>query len=223
MRLIIAIFMILLSSTVLAKDTDKCPFKDKKSTTIIIGWISGDRTIVQSSASGIVKTEVGSFKPVAEISNNAISETIGDTISENQVFWSVLNLRISTKLSSVSSFWNRRGIDHCVYYASIDNREIKKWTLLINEPLVIFNEPSQQDISEFYQLNTTCVDQGDYDEHEKPPCSKPQLLAVTDINKDGKSEFWATEPYTWDTGLTVWEHNNSVITPILQVCPGCSD
>jgi hypothetical protein len=49
------------------------------------------------------------------------------------------------------------------------------------------------------------------------------VLAITDINKNGKPEYWATEPYKTDTGVTVWEKNHGVFVVLLQVCPGCAD
>jgi hypothetical protein len=86
MRTNFTIFLILLPFIVLPEQQDRCPFKNQNSNAIIIGWICDSRTTVQSDSSGIVKTEVGSFKPAAQISNNNISETVGDTISKNHVF-----------------------------------------------------------------------------------------------------------------------------------------
>ena len=52
---------------------------------------------------------------------------------------------------------------------------------------------------------------------------QPKLIAVTDINKDGKPEYWGTKPYIWDTGLKVWEKVGNKMHVLLEVCPGCSD
>jgi hypothetical protein len=98
---------------------------------------------------------------------------------------------------------------------------LKKWTLLTSKPVDIFLKPSPDEISLFYELNTKCVNQGDYEDPR--PCTKPLLLAVSDIDRNDNPEYWATEPYTWDTGLTVYELKNNTLQPILRVCVGCSD
>jgi hypothetical protein len=115
------------------------------------------------------------------------------------------------------------GEDHCVYYGSIADSKLHLWTLLSSKPLPgIFRKPTAKDRTEFYRLNKSCVQQGDYPEGKQPPCVRPELLAVSDINKNGKPEYWATEPYMWDTGVTVWE-NDGKLVPLLEICVGCSD
>jgi hypothetical protein len=110
-------------------------------------------------------------------------------------------------------------VDHCVYYGTIDNDDLPQWTLMSSEPLQdVFQMPSSGDMEEFYRLNTTCIYQGNLPES----CTKPKILAVSDINQNGMKEYWATEPYKWDTGLTVWE-NSGKLVPLLRVCVGCSD
>jgi hypothetical protein len=51
---------------------------------------------------------------------------------------------------------------------------------------------------------------------------RPELLALTDIDGDGRLEYWSREPYRWDFGLTVWE-DGGTLAPLLSVCAGCSD
>ena len=36
------------------------------------------------------------------------------------------------------------------------------------------------------------------------------------------AQYWATEPYKWDTGITVWQQTSSGLTSIFTVCTGCS-
>jgi hypothetical protein len=49
-----------------------------------------------------------------------------------------------------------------------------------------------------------------------------EIIAVTDIDEDGQPEYWAREPYMWDTGLSVLEDRGTLV-PLLRLCPGCSD
>ncbi len=68
------------------------------------------------------------------------------------------------------------------------------------------------------QINTACVDQGDFPETEKPPCTRPTPVAITDLNENGQREYWFTEPYMWDNGIGVIEEPQN---RILTACPGC--
>jgi len=123
-------------------------------------------------------------------------------------------------LQEASSYVERKGPDHCIYYGVPKNVVLSQWTLLATSKIDSLRIPSKKEISRFYQLNTTCIQQGD---HEiPPPCTKPKLLAVSDINQNNKSEFWYTDPITWDTGLTIGEENQSnTLTHIVSACPGC--
>ena len=124
----------------------------------------------------------------------------------------------------MKSFWDRLGIDHCVYYGTIENANLKKWALSSSKPVDIFHKPSADEISLFNKLDTNCINQKSvYEGNNSPPCTKGLLLAISDIDKNDNPEYWATEPYTRDTGLTVYEMKNNILQPILRVCVGCSD
>lgn len=73
------------------------------------------------------------------------------------------------------------------------------------------------------KLNTSCVNQGDYSSKEKPPCTKPKLIAVSDIDKNGKSEYWFMTPYMWDEGIIIFEENDEKLPGLLSDCSDCSD
>jgi len=191
---------------------------------VLIAWVTDYRETSQFG-SGISEktTTVEPFRPMLILSGSSLKETSGAEIFKNQSFWPVLSPdSLPVKLNSVGSFLDHMNTDHCVYFGTL-TIDMPKWTLLSNKPLPgVFHTPTPAQSKEFYQLNTSCVQQGDYPDTQNHPCTRPKLLAISDINKNGKLEFWATEPYIWDTGLTVWENTGSLI-PILQLCSGCSD
>jgi len=194
---------------------------------VLIAWTTDVRTTTQfgGGSSEEKTTVVGSFRPLALLNGSSLTESLGSWLYKDQPFWNILSPTSGPlKLSSVDSFVDHMNDTHCVYYGTLNNTNLPKWTLLSSKPLPdVFHPPTQNDLNEFYKLNTKCVEQGDYPEGKQPPCTKPQLLAISDINKNGKPEYWATEPYMWDTGLTVWESDNGKLIELLSICVGCSD
>lgn len=203
-----------------------CSFDTKsKEKGVLIAWGTDVREFTQFGRG--IKTEtitVGSFRPIALLNDAVLKETSGATIQKGQSFWRVLSpVSRPLKLHSVGSFFDHT-VDHCVYFGTFGKANPPRWTLLSSKPISgVFRAPTPKDTAEFYRLNTVCVLQGDYPEDQKPPCVRPKLLAVTDINKNGKPEYWSTEPYIWDTGLTVWEKDKGTLVRLIQICVGCSD
>lgn len=192
---------------------------------ILVGWITNDRITTQfSTGSNESKsTSLGTFRIIAAIEDNKIKETAGSSIKNGQQFWLASNPNESTSLISVGSFLDHMNYNHCVYFASINNNKYPRWSLFTSKPDKIFKAPSEEETQLFYRLNQTCTNQGDYPKGKEPPCTKPKLLAVTDINDNNKPEFWATEPYLWDDGLSIWEYDKKSLHQIFEVCVGCSD
>lgn len=194
---------------------------------ILIAWITDVRVTTQFGY-GMKKTEttqVEPFRPLAIINGPSIKETLGATIHKGQPFWPILSPKSKPiKLQKVDSFFDHMNEGSCVYFGTIENADLPRWTLLSSAPMPgVFRAPTQMDRDELYRLNTACVQQGDYPEGKEPPCVRPLLLAVSDINKNGKPEYWTTEPYMWDTGLTVWENTGATLLKLFEVCVGCSD
>ncbi len=194
---------------------------------VLIAWTTDIRVTTQFGY-GMEKTEttqVEPFRPLAILNGSSIKETLGATIYKGQSFWPILSPKSKPiKLQKVDSFFDHMNDGSCVYFGTIENTDLPRWTLLSSAPLPgVFRAPTQKDRDEFYRLNTTCVQQGDYPAGQEPPCVRPILLAVSDINKNGKPEYWMTEPYMWDTGLTVWENTGGTLLKLLEVCVGCSD
>jgi hypothetical protein len=209
-----------------SKELTDCPFdNNSKEDGVILAWVTDVREFTEFGNYTKTRTvTVGSFRPFALLSNIGLQETLGATIHKGQFFWRVLSpaSRLS-KLASVGSFFDHL-VDRCAYYGTLDNPGLPRWTLLSSKPLPgVFRAPNAKDRAEFYRLNTSCVIQGDYLEGEAPPCTRPKLLAVSDINKNKKPEYWATQPYVWDTGVTVWESNSFQLVKLLEACVGCAD
>ena len=192
---------------------------------ITIGWITYfSRISVQSDDnSKNKKIKLGNFRPVAEIAGSRISKTTGETIKNGQAYWPVLDTAHPVELSNVNAARDRLGKDHWVYHGTIDDNGLKSFTLLSSKPVNEFHEPSSDEISLFNELDTECEQGTRNDSNYSPPCTKGMLLAVSDIDKNGNPEYWATESYTWDTGLTVYEIEDNTLEPLLRVCVGCSD
>jgi len=209
------------------KKTIECAFDSaSKDDGVLIAWTTSVRkTTFFKRGSRKQTSVVGSFRPIAVISGSSLNETQGATIHQGQTFWPLLLPAAKPlNLQSVSSVLDHMGNDHCVYSGTLEKSALPRWTLLSSKPLSdMFRAPTKEEREIFYRLNTTCVQQGDPPAGQVPPCVRPTILAVSEINKNGKIEFWATEPYSWDTGITVWENNNGTLVQLLKVCVGCSD
>ncbi len=200
----------------------ECPFdRTPPKSDVLIAYVGEARETTQ----GDLTAHIGPIRALALIRQGKLAATDGRFIREGMPLWRVLSPKSSpVTLRNVSSFLDHMGEDHCVYHAEMSPSKIPQWTLLASKPIGhVFRSPRPQDISFFRKHNSTCVDQGDYDPSEKPPCTRPRLLAVSDIDRDGDSEYWATEPYTWDTGITVWKQVGDSLVRLLDVCSGCSD
>ena len=194
-----------------------CSFSDSLlPSDILIGYIGDIRP------TGTVR--VGSFRPLGILRNNALAVSDGATIRNGMEFWQVLEATAPpTALKNVSAFFDRLRDSHCVFHADLED-DLPLWTLLASRPLPsrTFRRPDVSDDIYFAEHHNACIDQGD-EPSEEPPCSRPRLLAVSDLNHDGAAEYWATEPYLWDTGITVWQRTETGLSEILVVCTGCSD
>jgi hypothetical protein len=194
-----------------------CPFSETlPPSDLLIGYIGNGR-----HTNGI---RLGSFRVLAIIRNGTLVTSEGEVIREGMEVWNVLAPSAPpVALRQVSSHLDRLGKDHCVFHAEPET-DLALWTLLTNRPAPgIFHQPSPSETAYFTKHHNLCIDQGDYEPSSKPPCARPRLLAVSDLNQNGEKEYWATEPYTWDTGITVWKHTESGLALLQAKCSGCSD
>ena len=182
---------------------DLCPLKESIQNEILVGFATHERETMQYLNNKPETTVVGNFRIIASIHNSKIVENDGSTIKNGQTFWAVNSKKQKVALDSVDSFLDEMGQDHCVYYASVTSQSIHALFVSANQNLL--TEPTSKHNSLFYKLNTSCVElDGVYIDEPKPECRRPQVMAISDVNNDGNTEYWATQPYIWDDGVTIW-------------------
>lgn len=209
------------------EDRPDCSLRSpSKGRGVLIAWVTTVRKTTQlGQGTQSHTTVVEPVRPLAVLQDAALEPALRPEIYKGQRFWRVLAPTARpARLRSAGAFLDRMNEDHCVYFGTFEKASPPLWTLLSSEPLPgVFRAPTENETLRFSQLNNSCVEQGDYPEDRMPACVRPRLLAITDINKNGRPEYWATEPYRWDTGLTVWEEENGKLIPLLELCVGCSD
>jgi hypothetical protein len=198
---------------------DLCPSSTAEIDGLLVAWT----TNVRGTSDFGTRIRIEAFRPVALLKAGALSETPGAEIAQGQQFWKAVAPREQpVKLNAVSSYFDRIGPDRCVFSAAISDVVLPKFTLLTSKPVPgLFRAPTAGHNARFHSQRSRCVIQGD--PPAGTPCTRTELLAVTDINQDGKLEYWATAPYRWDTGLNVWEDDGEELLPLFHVCVGCSD
>ena len=172
------------------------------------------------------KVVVGPFRALAVLRESELSSTNGSFIHDGMKFWRMLAPESAPiELTKASSFMERVGPNHCVFHSKLRGGAPQEWTLLSSKPLLgVLRKPTAADTAEFAKLNTLCVVQGDPSFEVQPPCTPSKLLAVSDLDANDRAEYWATHPYKWDTGITVWELTEEAgLVVLLSVCSGCSD
>ena len=109
----------------------------------------------------------------------------------------------------------------CIYSGSIafDAADL----ILVSSKKFDFILPIPQAAKDqFNALRGPCVRHGDYVPEK---CLYKELLAVTDINKNGRYEFWFKQPYLWDIGIAIGEvsEDKKSLKVIASDCSDCSD
>lgn len=169
---------------------------------------------------------VGPVRALGIVRGGVLCETDGAFMSDTMRLWRVLDPASPPfALRNVSGFLDRMGVDHWVYHAQTEPGDLPFGTLLSSKPLesLEFKAPTEEHRAFFRQHNETCVVQGDPGPATEPPCKRSELIAISDIDSDGSPEYWATRPYLWDTGITVWKQTPQGLVQALEVCTGCSD
>lgn len=196
-----------------SQDTDCSAGPALQDDEILIAWLTDVRVSTP--------TRVGPFRALVLLKDARPVETDGSTLRNGMRFQPLLrNPSASVTLRSTASFLDRLGDDHCVYFADLRESGYKRFTLFSSRPVVGFRVPTAKESADFFRLNTTCVEQGDSPPNRAPPCVRPRLLAI----RQGETlEYWATEPYMWDTGLTIWQRRGNELIALIRICVGCSD
>jgi hypothetical protein len=100
------------------------------------------------------------------------------------------------------------GADKCYWAAKLESQ--KSLNDLFASPKLKFTKKIDEATrTKFYTINTACVAQVDSSNNPKPACTKPVLKAVSDLNKNGRLEFWYTSPHPQATGFAVAELDES--------------
>jgi hypothetical protein len=101
------------------------------------------------------------------------------------------------------------GDDKCYWAAKLEKSK-KKELELFSYPNFQLDTKINDDLEkQFYSLNTACVTQMDDSNNPRSSCTRPVLKGVSDLNKNGKMEFWYTWPQVRETGFAVAEVDES--------------
>ena len=210
----VLLIALLLPKTALSADPSCKPGPELKTSEILLGYVHQPARISEKT---------GLFNALAVLEHKTLRPTDGAMIRDGMRFIFPLEAnRRPVALAQTSAYLERLGRDHCVYHARFQDTNLADWTLVSTAP-VNLRIPSPTDRTRFYELETHCVQQGDYGPGEGPPCVKPILVAVSDIDGDLNPEYWHTSPFIWDTGFAVSEEANTVLEALVYACPGCSE
>jgi len=216
-KILIFFIALLFIQSANAKSEIRCKESNKlKSHKTLVGFTYTNRRLYPS----ITEPVLGQL---VIIENNSFAKITGNMLSLGMKF--TLPLKSNNKyvtLKKAASYVERLGSDHCIYYGEFVESGIPEWTIVSTKEISSLRFPLPKESNHFYKINTLCVQQGDYDKGEGPPCVKPQLVAVSDINQNNRLEYWYTKPYMWNTGFTLAEETESNdLIVIVESCPSC--
>lgn len=148
-----------------------------------------------------------------------------------------VRVKIEQVMQQVNSKKQKQIIDHvfkydyvsendeiyCEYAGAINLKEESENIIFSSNSNVNFRNANKSEINEFEKFSFKgCANNSGLAETDKQaPCKEATLISITDINSNGKPEFWATEIYKWYTGITVWEHDGNTYKKIIEACPDC--
>ena len=97
--------------------------------------------------------------------------------------------------------------NRCLYYGKISSKH-QDYTLLSNRKNTPVSLPNKKDFLFFKKNFPECI----YQEGKKPEgkCVYRQLLYVSDLDKNGKKEYWYTQPYAWGNAFVVSEYDGKM-------------
>lgn len=109
---------------------------------------------------------------------------------------------------SYDTYSAQSGADKCYWAAKMETK--KGLNGLFASPKLKFTTKLDEATrTKFNAINTACVTQVDSSNNPKSACTKPVLKGVSDLNKNGRLEFWYTSPHTQATGFAVAEMDES--------------
>jgi hypothetical protein len=109
---------------------------------------------------------------------------------------------------SYDTYSAQPGADKCYWAAKMESK--KNLNDLFASPKLKFTTKMDEATrTKFNTINTACVTQVDSSNNPKSACTKPVLKGVSDLNKNGRLEFWYTSPHPNATGFAVAELDES--------------
>ena len=109
---------------------------------------------------------------------------------------------------SYDTYSGQTGADKCYWSAKLESK--KSLNDLFASPKLKFTTKIDEETrTKFNTINTACVTQLDASKNPKSTCTKPVLKGVSDLNKNGRLEFWYTSPHPQATGFAVAELDES--------------
>lgn len=139
-----------------------------------------------------------SIYPAFVLKNSVISGTEIIPYDVNEMYNLFTGKRI--KVDVVPAF-NPLGEDRCVSFA--ETKDTLEYFSLFATKKISLRKPDNKEKEFFYSINKECVVVGD--DPVPVPCTKPEVVAVSDFNSNGLSEFWVKSPYIWGFGLYIFE------------------
>jgi hypothetical protein len=104
---------------------------------------------------------------------------------------------------------NQAGSDKCYWSGKLAKAK-RGQSELYSYPKIKFDKKIDESLREkFYTVNTLCIKQLDASGNPKSECTKPILKATSDLNNNGRVEFWYIEPRLRDNGFAVAEIDES--------------
>lgn len=148
--------------------------------------------------------------PFFKIKGNQILETNGQEVKSIKHLYRIndrLKINVKPKVS-YDEICDHAGVLGCIWNSHSELINQPYYTILATS-IIRVEKPNQIDEQKFYEIDHSCVHQGEHPIDQMPPCKKPELIAVSDLNQNGKKEYWHTVPTTYRDGFAFSEINES--------------
>ena len=109
---------------------------------------------------------------------------------------------------SYDSYSAQPGADKCYWAARLESKKSIN-DLFASSKFKFTTKINEEARTKFYTINTACIARADSSSNPKSACTKPVLKGVSDLNKNGRLEFWYTSPHPQATGFAVAELDES--------------
>lgn len=185
----------------------------------------------------------GDLQPVERLVNESDTNSVQQAGLEIEHFKALYDLRTKEEYQIIVDVnYTEMSSDECYWYgefknpqavlaqrkkadvtSAIDGEYNNPTTILANKALPIKFYGTQEEVDIFYKSLPpgSCVYSGDYEENFGPPCELPKIYATSDLNHNGRTEYWHDIPYMWDVGFGVAEIVNGKLMPINEICHAC--